>query len=72
MKTSSERPNLWYVFVTLFALFWMPSITKLILSIYGNAWVFGIPDFIILAFAWVYLIRDLIKQVSLFFYKGVK
>ncbi len=67
MKIHSERPNLWHVFVTLFAMFYLKCISKaLFVYIHSSGITNSIEVYLfILLFAWAYLIRDLIKQMIL-------
>ena len=86
MKTASERPNAWYVIVTLIALLYWGYFSW---SLLFNTWLAchseyqdayphcGVVLYFIMAAAvfaliWIYLIRDLIKQVSLFFRNKTK
>ena len=81
MKTASERPNAWYVIVTVIALlYWSYFSWSLLFNIwlachseyqdaypYSGVVTYFIMAAVVFALIWIYLIRDLIRQVSLFF-----
>jgi hypothetical protein len=66
MKIRAERPNAWYVIVTLAAMLywagWLPAVSEFFLSRTPAGWAMGI----LLVLVWGFLILDLIKQISLF------
>jgi hypothetical protein len=81
VKSVSERPNAWYVFVSIVAFFYWSYFGW---SLLYNTWLachseyqdayprFGVEAFLILLVVVflpieIYLVRDLIRQVSLFF-----
>jgi hypothetical protein len=69
VKTAAEKPNVWYIIVTLIAMFYLSYFTSIVVvAIYVPILLFSAIIFSIgLAFVWAFLIWDLIKQVSLFF-----
>jgi hypothetical protein len=84
MKTSSERANVWHVVVTLAAMFYLSCGTRAITQILyppgGNS-LFQADVVLSTAAAflgllvvltWIFLLRDLIRQVSLFFGKRAR
>lgn len=81
MKTSSERPNIWHLIVTLAAMFYLSCLTR---SLTQTLYAFGehglvqndiilntVGGFlgILILLTWIFLLRDLIKQVTLFLRK---
>lgn len=76
MRTVSERPNAWYLIVTLFAMLYLSSVAKAVISalVQNNSeparQTAGAIVTLLVVLAWLYLLRDLIRQISLFFRKG--
>lgn len=67
MKTSFERPSVWYVIVTLFAMLYLASAPPFIYNLCLAPSLAGCLGGLLLAGAWVFLVFDLIKQIALFF-----
>jgi hypothetical protein len=79
MRTVSERPSLWHVIVTLAAMFYLSCGTQaLTVALYPRGGLAAIETNVILSTAgaflgiliiltWIFLLKDLIRQVSLFF-----
>ena len=84
MKTSCERPSIWNVIVTIIAMSYLSCLTRALTSalypssehnfIQNNEVIGTVGAFlgILIVFTWVFLFRDLIRQVSLFFRKKVQ
>jgi len=87
MKIHSQRPNLWHVIVTIIALIYVTYFTYSLLlnlylaceSQYRDAYAhpqvvitFFLGITLMIVLVEIYLIRDLIKQVSLFFRRKAK
>jgi hypothetical protein len=78
VKTSSERPSIWNVIVTLVAMLYLSCLSRAVSSAEhsaGNNFTYNDPTvstlsafFVILEIlAWFFLLGDLIRQVCLFF-----
>jgi hypothetical protein len=74
MKTVSERPSVWNVLIPVMAFFYLSYFTAVLVeAIYVPGLFFtSIVLGTVLSFGWAYLIRDLIRQISLFFWTRTK
>jgi asparagine N-glycosylation enzyme membrane subunit Stt3 len=67
IKAYRERPNLWHVIVTLFAMFYLSDFSGMMYSLVRSSGAKGLVVIyaIVWLCAWAYLIRDLIRQAFL-------
>lgn len=76
MKFHRERPSVWHVIVTLVAMYCLscqvPVVFVLILTGGLDQGLTAAIFTLLVTFAWCFLIRDLIRQIFLFFPKKTK
>ena len=77
IKAYRERPNLWHVFVTLFAMFYLSCLTRTLTGvlyppddhnlIQNNVLMGTVGAFLgmLIVLIWIFLLRDLIRQAFL-------